>query len=101
MTSDKVKLKDGEPPKIEKTLITIEVIRTPGQGIDCRLAENCMLPPNDVLIRGIFDKAKDLALGYLFSEQQKELENKPKILLPGNPMTNGLKENFKKIFKGK
>lgn len=94
-SKDAVKVSENE---VKVRTITIEVISGP-QGIDCRLSADSILPPNEIYIRGIFDKAKDHALGCLMMEKHKESLKKPKILLPGagNPMGNNLKSFGKKI----
>jgi len=94
---------EGTPSKevlgaSNETVIKIIVTRTP-QGIDCRFSEDTALPMNDIYIRGIFDKAKDMAMGMLFSAMQSEAaKNKSKILKPsGNPLINGLRGAGRKI----
>ena len=62
-------------------------------GIDCKLSEDTPLPPNEIYIRGIFDKAKEHALMCFYQVKLAEAQKKPKILIPGqgNTIVNCLK----------
>ena len=98
VTPDAGEVKQETLGESNETRITIIVTRTPA-GIDCGLSEDTALPMNDIYIRGIFDKAKDMALGSLMMAIRKDHAKKPKIVLPGaeNPMVAGLKRNYNKI----
>jgi hypothetical protein len=92
-------VKPEEKPEPKKMQIIIEIVK--GEfGMDCVLSEDTELPANDVLVRGIFEKARDLALGALYQDKMKKMkESKSKLILPPNSMGASLKQNIKKIFK--
>lgn len=73
----------NNPPKVGR--ITLEIFKSE-HGTDVRLLE-LQIPMNDVIIRGVFDKGKEIALMSLANMMMKEAQLKPKII---NPMKSGL-----------
>ena len=86
-----------EEKKPEKMLIVLEVIKTP-HGFDVRVTEDSVIPHNDVYIRGIFEKAKDICVGiYMQSrmqEMEREKQGKIQVVKGGGSMINGLKQKL-------
>lgn len=93
-------VKTGDPsetgsPKVGR--VTLEVFKNDKGATDVRLLE-LQIPMSDVIIRGVFDKAKEIALMSWMNAVVKEEEKKPKIV---NPMKVGLSQPGglrKKIF---
>ncbi len=86
-----------EEKKPDKWIISFEVLKKE-HGFDVALTEGCMIPPNDILIMGMFEKAKNQALAFYFNAVMKKEMSKPKIIVSsGNPLGDSLKKKFNKI----